>query len=381
MSPTGIVVIGCGFVADSYRQCLALHPTLRLIGVYDRDPERLAAFAACWGDRAFRSLDEALNDPGVEIVVNLTSVESHFEVTRAALAAGRHVYTEKPLALTTAQARELRDYACTAGRRISAAPCNLLGEAAQTAWRAVRDGTIGRPRLVYAEIDDGMVHKAAYRDWISRSGRPWPARDEFAVGCTFEHAGYAVTLLAAMFGPARRVTAVSGLLLPDKATEPPLPHPAPDFSVGLIEFDGGVVARLTNSIVAAYDHRFRVMGENGSLEIRELWDYASPVLLRKPASTRLQRMAERRFGGFPPATVKPPRPCPLPRGRGKPRMDFFRGVAELAEAIAQDRSTRLDADFAVHVTEVTERLQFPERFADRAVGSVFAPPSVMPWAA
>ncbi len=381
MQRTGVVFVGCGFVADSYRQCLGLHEGLRLVGVFDRDPERLAAYAGYWGDRAYRSLDEALAEPEAGIVVNLTSVECHFEVTRAALRAGRHVYTEKPLALTRAQAALLRDEAKAAGRRIAAAPCNLLGESAQTLWRAVREGRIGTPRLVYAEIDDGMVHKAAYRHWISRSGRPWPARDEFEIGCTFEHAGYALTLLAAMFGPARRVTAFAKLIAPDKGTRPPLAHPAPDFSVGLIEFDDGVVARLTNSIVAPYDHRFRVIGDDGCLEICELWDYASPVRWRRPATSRLARFAERRFGGFPPAKLSPARKCPLPRGRGRPTMDFLRGVAELAQAIRDDRPCRLDADFAVHVAEVTERLQHPERFPPGgAVDSAFAPISPMPWA-
>lgn len=245
----------------------------------------------------------------------------------------------------------------------------------------MREGRIGAQRLVYAELDDGMVHKAAYRDWISRSGRRWPARDEFEIGCTFEHAGYALTLLAAMFGPARRVTAFARLIAPDKATEPPLDHPAPDFSVGLVEFDAGVTARITNSIVAPYDHRFRVIGDDGSLEIRELWDYASPVRWRRPAISRLARFAERRFGGLPAAKLPPARKCPLPRGRGRPTMDFLRGVAELAQAIRDERPCRLDADFAVHVAEVTERLQHPERFpAGGAVANGFAPISPMSWA-
>jgi predicted dehydrogenase len=375
---TDIVIVGCGFVADSYRQCLDLHPELRLVGVYDRDAGRLAAFRATWGDEGFGSMAATLS--AAPVVVNLTSVESHFEVTQAALATGRHVYSEKPLATSAHGARALQAQASGAGLRLAGAPCNLLGEAAQTAWAAVRAGRIGRPRLVYAELDDGLVHKAPYRNWISRSGRRWPARDEFEIGCTFEHAGYALGPLAAMFGPARRVTAVSGLMIADKGVEPPLPHPAPDFSVGLIEYDGGVIARVTNSIVAPYDHRFRIVGEEGALEIGELWDYASPVKLRRPAASRLARFAERRFGGLPPQRLKPARPCPLPRGRGKPTMDFMRGVAELAEALQENRRCRLDADLAVHIAEVTERLQHPERFEDRAVLSAFDPIPPMPWA-
>src|SRR5690606_10212963 len=79
---TGIAIIGCGYVADSYRHCLPLHTgTLRLTGAYDRDPQRLAAYKASWGDRAYASLDEVLADETCSIVLNLTDPESHAAVT------------------------------------------------------------------------------------------------------------------------------------------------------------------------------------------------------------------------------------------------------------------------------------------------------------
>lgn len=379
---TTIAIVGCGYVADSYRHCLAHHPeALRLAGVYDRDPERLAAFRACWGDRVYPSLDALLGDETVRIVVNLTDPENHAPVTSAALAAGKHVYTEKPLGMTTTEAAALRDAASAAGLRIAAAPCNLLGEASQTLWAAIRAGRIGRPVLVYAELDDGMVHRASHQAWVSRSGRVWPARGEFETGCTYEHAGYVVTMLAAMFGPVRRVTAFSALLIPDKRLDPPLTHVAPDFSVGLLEFDGGVVARLTNSIVAPYDHRLRIVGEEGTLDLVEPWDYASRVTLRKPALSRLARLIERKAPALGGERLKPVRATPFRGGNGVPTMDFMRGVAELADAIRENRPHRLDADFAVHIAEVTEMLQHPERFGrPAAVRSTFAPIAPMGWA-
>lgn len=381
-SPTSIAIVGCGYVADSYRHCLGFHDgALRLTGVYDRDSDRLKAFADCWGDRTYGSLDELLADPAVELVVNLTTPESHAEVTAAAIRAGRHVYSEKPLGMTFSEAAGLREAARAAGVRLAAAPCNLLSESVQTAWKAVRSGTIGPVRLAYAELDDGMIHRADYKNWLSRSGRAWPARGEFETGCTFEHAGYAITVFAAMFGPVRRVTAFSALLIADKRTDPPLPHPAPDFSVGCLEFDGGVVARITNSVVAPYDHRMRIIGEDGSLEMREPWDYASPVVLRRSSQGRLARLIERKAPGLSGKRIAPARKTPFSGGRGKPTMDFMRGVVELAEAIRADRPSRLDPDFAVHVTEVTEMLQHPDRFDLPApVRSSFTPIDPMDWA-
>lgn len=361
---TGIAIVGCGYVADSYRYCLRLHEgRLRLAGVYDRDPQRLDAFASHWGDRRYGSLNELLGDAAYDIVVNLTDPENHEAVTRAALAAGKHVYSEKPAAMTRVAAQALAGLADTAGLRLAAAPCNFLGEAVQTAWKAVRDGAIGKVRLVYAELDDGMVHRAAYEGWISRSGRAWPARGEFEVGCTYEHAGYALGPLVAMFGPVRSVTAFSALIAPDKGTTPPLAHPAPDFSCGCLTFDDGIVARITNSIVAPYDHRFRIVGEDGTIEISEIWDYGSPVILRRAGGGRLARLLERRWPALTGRRLAPVRKPALKRGRGVPTMDFMRGVAELADAIGQDRVCKLDPALAVHITEVTEMLQHPDRFS------------------
>ena len=381
--PTGIAIVGCGYIADSYRTCLPQHETtLKLMGVYDRDPERRTAYSACWGDRVYRSLDEVLADPAVTILVNLTDPENHADVTRQAIAAGKHVYSEKPLAMRHDEAVELTGLARAAGVRLASAPCNLLGETAQTAWAAVRRGVIGRVRLAYAELDDGMIHRANYRTWFNKSGKAWPARGEFETGCTYEHAGYSLTVLAAMFGPVRKVTAFSALLIADKATDPPLPHPAPDFSVGLLEFDDGVVARLTNSIVAPYDHRMRIIGEDGTLEIREPWDYTCPVVLRRVATGRLARFVERKLGTPFGTRLKPVRRPPFRGGYGKPTMDFPRGIEELADAIRTGRRCRLDEDFAIHVTEVTELLQHPERGSRPAiVRSSFQPIEPMEWAA
>lgn len=379
---TGIAIIGCGYVADSYRQCLSLHEgELRLTGTYDRDPQRLAAYRASWGDHAYGSLDEVLADPACSIVLNLTDPESHAAVTEAAIAAGKHVYSEKPLAMTATEAAALRDRARAAGVRLASAPCNALGESLQTAWAAIRAGTIGKVLLAYAELDDGMIHRTNYGTWLSRSGKPWPGRGEFETGCTYEHAGYALTIFGAMFGPATRVTSFAALLVPDKQTTPPLPHPAPDFSVGCIEYESGVVARLTNSIVAPYDHRMRIIGETGTLEIQEPWDYASPVILRRPGQGRIARLIERRLGGGLGKRLPMARKVPFKGGRGRPTMDFLRGPAELAAAIREGRPSRLDEDFAVHVTELTEMLQYPGRFDCPAlVQSRFAPIQPMDWA-
>lgn len=382
-----IAVVGCGYVADFYMQTLANHPWLRLCGVFDAKPERLAAFAAYHGVPTYPSFEALLADPAVEIVLNLTNPASHYAVSRACLEAGKHVYSEKPLALDLGEAEALVALAAGRGLRVAAAPCTLLGETAQTLWRALRDKRIGDVRLVYAELDDGMVHKSALRLPPSVSGAPWPAEDEFEVGCTFEHAGYYLTWLIAFFGPVRRVHAFASRLIPDKGMGDAVPS-GPDFSVGCLEFDEGVVARLTCSIVAPHNHSLRVIGEDGMLMTREAWDYASPVWLRRsPAGFggRVARRLEREVAKYAPSfalsrTLPPVRRPAFRRPAGYP-MDFARGVAELAASILEDRPCRLSAELALHVTEVTSALQHPERFArPHVVRTSVTPVEPMPWA-
>lgn len=379
-----VAFVGCGYVADFYAQTLGNHPGLELAGVMDRNPERSARFAAHYGVPQFGSLEELLADGSIGLVANLTNPRSHYAVSRAALEAGKHVYSEKPLATDLGEARALVELAHARGLRIAAAPCNVLGESAQTAWKAIRNGAVGPVRLVYAELDDGLVHRMRYSGWISPSGAPWPFRDEFEVGCTLEHAGYYLTWLTAFFGPVRAVTAFASCQVPDKQVDPPLASATPDFTVACLEFADGVVGRLTCSIVAPHDHSLMVVGDEGVLTVGECWDYGAPVHVQP--RTRLRTWAEkhaalRHLPGFRPKRHPLARPFRLThRYEGAHVMDFARGVAELAAAIEERRPCRLSPEYALHVTEVVLAIQHPPAGGRTVIGSTFAPMAPMPWA-
>jgi predicted dehydrogenase len=158
-----IAIVGSGFVADFYARHIRSHPALRLAGVSDRDPNRASRFGEFHSLPVYRSFDELLEDDSIDIVVNLTNPRSHFQVSKACLEADKHVYSEKPLAMQLSEARELVDLAAGRGLYISSAPSTVLGETAQTIWKALREDTIGRVRLIYAELDDGLVHRKPYR--------------------------------------------------------------------------------------------------------------------------------------------------------------------------------------------------------------------------
>ncbi len=380
-----LAFVGCGFVADFYAQTLRNYPSLEIAGVTDCAAGRAERFGAYYGLPVYRTLTELLADRDVEVVLNLTNPRVHYEVTRACLMAGKHVYSEKPLATDFAQAQELVGMAEERGRLLSSAPCSVLGETAQTLWRALRRGAIGPVRLAYAELDDGLIHRMHYRGWFSDSGSPWPYQDEFEVGCTLEHAGYYVTWLAAFFGPASSVTSYARCLIPDKGTETPLRPAAADFSVAAIEFESGVVARLTCGIVAPHDHSLKIIGDDGVLAIDECWSYGAPVHLHR--RTEGGRWLKR-LGWLTALPGIGARRLPLvrrPRMRhaykGTHRMDFARGVVELVRAAKTGTACRLSARFALHVNEIVLAIQSPELMGSpRKLTTTFEPMEPMPWA-
>lgn len=387
-----IAIVGCGFVADFYMASIGYHKNIEICRVFDRDQERLDVFSKYYSLPTYKSFDELLADKSIQLVLNLTNPREHYSVTKALLEAGKHVYSEKPLAMDYEKARELVDLAAEKKLYLGAAPCSSLSETAQTIWKALKEDVIGPVRLVYANFDAGMTHRYQLSKWRSASGALWPAKDEFEVGCTYEHAGYFLTWLASYFGPARSVTAYASCQIPDKGV--PVDVITPDFSVGCIEYDNGVVARVTSSIVAPLDKSLVIVGERGVIYTRDMRDDASPVYVSRTPPGRVGSALEYRLDYWGnkleriinwipwswgthwrvrrkyPYAIKP---MIRSSGNYKP-VDFCRGPAEMANAILENRPARISAELALHVTELIEALQYPERFGGRKkLKSAFPP--------
>jgi predicted dehydrogenase len=246
-------------------------------------------------------------------------------------------------------------------------------------WKALRQSAIGTVRLVYAEMDDGMVFRMPYRKWFSSSGVPWPAKDEFEVGCTFEHAGYYLTWFPAFFGPAQSVTAFSARLVADKQTDLPLERDAPDFSVACITFASGVVVRLTCGIIAPHDHTLRIIGDEGILGTRDCWYYRSPVYIRRHVTIRRKTFISPWKLRYP--LVGEDRSRSRYRYRGSQQMDFARGVAELASSIHEHRPCRLSGRHSMHTNEMVIAIDHARASASPyTMTTTFDPIQPMPWA-
>ncbi len=312
--------------------------------------------------------------PG-DVVLNLTNPSEHYEVSRACLDRGMHVWSEKPLATEMAHARALFALAEEKGLLLASAPCSVLGEAAQVLWMAVREGLAGTPRLVYAEQDEGFLSQAPFNDWSSPSGAPWPWQDEFRTGCTLEHAGYYLSWLIAIFGPVRTVVAASAALVPGKLPESE--KSAPDFSCGTLFFANGVVARITNSILAPHDHTLRVICDGGTLEVNEAWNNAATVRFRSRFRLR-RRLVDH---PFPRRLRLAGKTHPKVKRWGATALNFALGPIEMLDALEENRPCRMSADFALHLNEVTLALQNSgEQNGAVAITTRCNPIEPMPWA-
>ncbi|SRR6266851_1436484 len=345
-------IVGTGFVADLYMRSLKTFPDITVASAFDVDPDRLSAFSSYWNVSAAQSLDDLLHGPNSpDLILNLTNPSSHFQVSRACLNAGKHVYSEKPLATNMRDAFELCELAENHSLMLASAPCSVLGETAQTVWLALRQNVVGNIRLVYAELDDDFISQAPYKTWVSESGAPWPYRDEFKTGCTLEHAGYYLTWLIVMFGSVEKVVAASASLIEDKSDNST--PTAPDFSSATLFFRSGVVARLTCSIVAPHNHSLKIIGDAGVLEVDRSWDNQAAVRIRRRYAIR-RRLINSPFASR--FRMKGPT-HPKVRRWGAAAMNFALGPAEMVAALRASRPCRLSAANALHLNEVTLAIQ------------------------
>lgn len=353
--PVGVALVGCGNIAAGYAEDLARYARVRVRGVTDIDPARADVLATTIGCRTYPDLEAVLSDPGVTVVVNLTSHRAHVPVTRAALEAGKHVFSEKPLALRATDARSLDALATARGLRLGSAPIVLLGELAQTAWQTVRNGDLGKVRLAYADVNWGRIE----------SWHPTP-QSFYDVGPLFDVGVYPLTLLTGVLGPAVRVTASATTLLHERASGDGQRFrvEAPDFVVAVIELAGGTLVRLTTNFYVADPARQRGVefhGDDGSLWL-STWFTAEGRLEQAPLG-------------------EPYEEVPLIR-EPEVTMPWGAGVDELARTIVEGGPHVTNSAHAAHVVEIMEAtLHSAQCGAPVEIGSRFPAPEPLAWAA
>ncbi|TCL87382.1 putative dehydrogenase [Curtobacterium sp. PhB142] len=338
-------VVGVGVISQQYFEHFPALPGLSLVAVADLDVDRAQAVGAAQGVRG-TSVDELLAADDVDVVLNLTIPAAHADVATRALAAGKHVYGEKPLAMSTAEAEPVLEAARAAGLRVGSAPDTVLGTGIQTARAALDDGLIGTP--VGAAVA-----------WSAPGHELWHPAPAFYYqpggGPLLDMGPYYLTSLVTFFGSVVRVSGSATRSTRERtvATGPnagtSIPVDIDTHVVAILEHENGVVSTVTVSfeVWATRAPLFEVYGTAGTLGVPDPNRFSDPVSIATADDREWRELPV--SAGYADA------------GRGY-------GLADLAHAITTDRPHRASGDLAFHVLEVMEAVSAAAR--DHAVVDV-----------
>jgi predicted dehydrogenase len=326
--PLRVGVVGAGRISGQYLDTVARTDALRLTAVTDLDPARAEEAARRSGAAVAGSVADLVARDDVDAVLNLTVPAVHTEVALAAIAAGKHVYGEKPLAATRAEAAAVLAAAREAGVRVGCAPDTVLGTGTQTARKAVDDGLIGRPVAATAFMTTAG-HEAWHPDpeFYYRPGG----------GPLLDMGPYYLSALVHMLGPVARVTGAASRPRAEREIGSG-PRAGQRFPVevdthvtGVLEHEGGALSTLLMSfdVHAARLPRIEVHGTAGSLGVPDPNHFDGQVELFTAGEWR-----------------------PLPVSAGYRGAGRGTGLADLAAAADAGRPHLASAELAEHVLDV-----------------------------
>jgi len=334
MNRVGVGVIGCGNISAAYLTAAKRFPILEIVALSDANDEAADARAAEFGVPA-RPVEAVLADPAVEIVLNLTVPKAHVEVSLRAIAAGKHVHSEKPLGVNVPEARELIEAAAAKGLRLGCAPDTFLGGAHQTARQCVDDGMIGRP-----------IGGAAF--FMCPGHESWHPSPGFYYlgggGPMLDMGPYYITDLVNLLGPVASVSGVATRTRPERVVKSQ-PFAGTRISVevathvtGTLLFACGAAVSMTMSFdVAKHKHGpIEIYGEVGSLTVPD----------------------PNHFGGTVEFSAGKEDWSEIPVRRPYADANYrIIGLADMAKAIRSNRPHRASGALAFHVLEVMEAFQ------------------------
>src|SRR5689334_17350330 len=145
MNRVKVGIVGCGNISRIYFTNLKKYPEVELVAAADLDLSRAEQRAEEFGLAKAYTVEQLMADPEIEIVVNLTIPKAHATVCLQALEAGKHVYVEKPLAVTREEGQQIVKLAKEKGLRVASAPETFLGGGIQTCRKLIDEGAIGQP--------------------------------------------------------------------------------------------------------------------------------------------------------------------------------------------------------------------------------------------
>ncbi len=331
MEKVKIGILGLGAISGIYLQNLTeVFQDVEVAGVYDLFADKVAAVTEKYSTaKTYASMEEMLQDKELEIILNLTRPLEHYETTKAALLAGKHVYSEKPLASTYEQGCELVTLAQEKGLMLGGAPDTFLGAGIQTCRKLIADGFIGTPIGAAARM-------------VCHGHEGWHPAPEFyyqsGAGPMMDMGPYYLTALVNLLGGVKEVTGVVSKGF-ETRTITSQPHYGQNIKVevpthvnGILKFANGAVGTITTTF-DVYDNQtvLEIYGTKGTLRAPDPNGFGGPVQLLRAEDGAFKEM-------------------PLlfeyrENSRGL-------GVADMARALRSGRQMRADYSQTLHVLEL-----------------------------
>ncbi len=340
MTNLGVGIIGCGNISFTYLKLAPLFQGLEVRAVADLNMDAAQARAEEFAMRA-ETVETLLASDEIDVVVNLTIPNAHFDLTKRILDSGKHVYSEKPLALTLDQGKKLKDLAKNKGLRIGTAPDTFLGGAHQQARALIDDGQLGR-------IIGGTCHI------MSRGMEHWHPNPDFFFqpggGPVLDMGPYYITNLVQLIGPVKAVCAMTAASLPTRTISngprdgEKIPVDTATNIHAVLEFENGAIVTLGASWdVWTHTHpNTELYGTGGTIQVPDPNFFGGPVLVSYGRG-ELQPLpqSEHPFG------------VPNEIHGGTDQANYrAAGLADMVQAILDNRAHRCDIDLAIHVVDV-----------------------------
>lgn len=328
MDRLGIGVVGCGNISPIYLKNLSSFDLTHVVAVADLIPERATSRSSEFGVDTILTFEEMLDEPNIDLVLNITRPESHHEIARTALMAGKHVYNEKTIAIDVSEADELLALAIENNVRIGCAPDTVLGAGIQTCRKLIDEGAIGEPLSVQAFM-------------LSSGPESWHPDPEFfyekGAGPLFDMGPYYISALVTLLGPVSRVCGAAKKSFETRAitSEPKSGTTCnvevPTHLVTVMEFAGGAVGQLTTSFDVKHHTlpNIEIYGSEGTIQVPDPNTFGGPVKIRTDGDWEevpLTHTNEENMRGL--------------------------GLLDLAQALQEGRQHRASGDLARHALAV-----------------------------
>lgn len=357
-----VAVIGCGTISKIYMENLTTKfSIIDLVGCSDLIPERSAARAQQFGIKQMTN-EEIYADPEIEVIMNLTYPQGHYEVSKAALMAGKHVCVEKMMTVTFDEAKELIALAKSKNLMIGTAPDTFLGGGWQSARKYVDDGFIGKPVSIYAACTTSYQPNTPMFD-MGPDYFFFPLHP--GGGVPYDLGGYFLHAMINILGPVKRVSGFGGNINPNRFySHPHHPKYKEPFYVdttttlaGSLEFENGVVGTILFSSDSSTVNTFNIQGSDATMQMFHPNFYSGDLILQRVSSVPAPMFA-------PPAPAAPAgggqqvivrgvvSEHKLPMLHGYLDNNRGIGLADFAYALRNKRRPRIHSDIGFHSFEI-----------------------------